>query len=148
MKKQKRKNPRPSLRAKKAVALMGENGGNVSKALRDAGYGPGYADHPEKFTATQTFKELAEQMLPDDLLLQKHREGLEAVDTQSLIVGYKPQGKGKKSVPIVEIRNDPDFNVRHRYLETAYKIRGKIKDQTNVVVPMQVNVAQDRNKYS
>lgn len=143
----KKQNRKPTLKQKRAVLNMVENGGIVSKAMRDAGYSEKTANDPAKLTNSIAFAELAEQYLPDDLLLKIHEQGLAAVETKSVVIGYEPgSGKGMKSVPIVEIQHQPDFAVRHKYLDTAYKIRGKIKQDNNILVP--INLGEDRQKYA
>lgn len=47
---------KPSIKCKKAVANMVENGGNVSKAMRDAGYSEETAISPKKLTDSKGFK--------------------------------------------------------------------------------------------
>jgi len=48
----------PSLRQQKAVENWLENGGNASKAMRDAGYSPATAKNPQKFMRSKGFKQL------------------------------------------------------------------------------------------
>lgn len=55
-----------------------------------------------------------EKNLPDDLLLEVHRDGFNATK-----IVFDPDGK----------RIDAkDYATRHRYLETGYKLRGLLKD--------------------
>jgi hypothetical protein len=94
----------------KAARYMVENGGNASKAMIQAGYSPNTAKTPQKLTGSENFKQLWRDMLPDDLLLKTHFEGLQACR-------YELGKKGEK----VQV---PDLTTRHKYLETAYKIKG------------------------
>jgi hypothetical protein len=52
-----------SMRAKKALKNMIENGGNKRQAILDAGYSQTIADHPTKLTESKGFKELASPIL-------------------------------------------------------------------------------------
>lgn len=118
------------------------NGGNLERAVKEAKdpktgdkiYSARYA-RSGKIVKTKTWQELMEKELPDDDLLKVNKEGLIATFEKPIIVGRDEKGK-----PEYEYIEKPDFNARHKYLETAYKIKGKIKDspiistQTNIQV--------------
>ncbi len=87
----------------KAVANMVENGGNASKAMRDAGYSPETAKSPSKLTKSDGFAELMEAYLPDDTLLRALGEDIE-------------EKKGNRKAE----------------LELAFKLKGKMVDKTDV----------------
>lgn len=55
-----------------------------------------------------------EEALPDELLAQKHKEGLEATYTD----------EWNSEVP--------DFSVRHRYLDMAYKLKGSYAAEKSI----------------
>lgn len=77
-KKQKR---RPSLRAQKALAKLEENGGNVSRAMIEAGFSPSYAKNPKKLLETEAGKrwmKMLDAALPDGLVLLRHNRLLNA----------------------------------------------------------------------
>ncbi len=88
----------PTLKQKKAFKHAGENGGNISKAMRSAGYTPVTAHHTEKLTQSKGWQELMDEYLPDSLLAKVHQEGLNL---------------------------KPEHPTRHRYLDSAYKIKDK-----------------------
>ncbi len=115
---------KPSLKQRKALDIMVENGGNASRAMRDAGYSPMTAKSPHKLTESLGFQELMAEKLNDELLARVHSEGLEAYRTISNEDGE------------VEL---PDFAVRHKYLETAYKIRDKMPKDILPTVAVQIN---------
>lgn len=50
-----------TLKQKKAIENMVENGGNVSRAMMDAGYSPATAKTPQKLTESKGFVELKEE---------------------------------------------------------------------------------------
>src|SRR5579859_6381440 len=69
----------PTTKQKRAVANMVENGGNVSKAMRDAGYSPATAKTPKKLTATRGFNDLlAEYGLTEELVTTSLVEDIKA----------------------------------------------------------------------
>jgi len=58
---------------------MVENGGNMSKAMREAGYSESMAKNPQKLTRSKGFQELMDKYgLDDTSLVKKHRELLES----------------------------------------------------------------------
>lgn len=69
------------------------------------------------------FGELMEYMgLSDAKLLKKTEEGLDATRTISAISGDRAKGTDMDFVDV------PDYAVRHRYLETILKLKGKLSD--------------------
>lgn len=53
----------------KAINKTVENGGNISKAMREAGYSPKTAKNPKKLTESKSWKELIDEHIPQELLL-------------------------------------------------------------------------------
>ena len=51
----------PTERQQKAIENVVENHGNVSKAMRDAGYKPKTAKNPKNLTESEAWKELMEK---------------------------------------------------------------------------------------
>lgn len=86
----------PSLRMKKTAKLAVENGGNVSKAMRDAGYSPAVASNPHKLKESPTWRELMEAYLPDDMLLRALSDDIESKKgnrTAELTLATKLKGR-------------------------------------------------------
>ncbi len=81
-----------------------------------------------KPTVINVIKSIAEQ-IPNEDLVKVHREGLNA---------------GKKTEDGIE----PDYATRHKYLDTAYKIKGMYQDpqgQVNILMPVLVKFI-DKNE--
>ena len=97
---------------------MVENGGRMSPAMKQAGYSEAYAKHPEKLRRTKTWEQLLDEYLPDDKLIRIVNEGLSATIVKTSLT--EPN------------RTVPDFAVRHRYLETSLKMRGKLIERTDI----------------
>lgn len=108
----------PSIRQKKVISAVVENGGNVSKAMREAGYSEAYSKNPQKIVQTKTWEELLDEYLPDDLLTKVALEGLFA--------------KRIQTSPTEGDREVEDYAVRQRYLETSLKMKGKIIDKKDL----------------
>ena len=97
----------PTIKQKKAVkVLLSEKVGSIGEAMRQSGYSKSVSETPQKLTESEGWKELMEEHLPDDLLSKVHKQGLEATKKEN-----------KKTVK--------DFQTRHKYLDTAYKLKNK-----------------------
>ena len=135
---------RQKLVAKKLV----ENGGSVSKAMVEAGYSPATAKTPQKLTESKGWLELMADKLPDDLLLKKTLEGLEANKQLAARVVFKkaaPTSQNAGELPLAGSQTDdfievPDMPTRHKYLETALKMRNKLKEPDDNTQPTNVLV--------
>lgn len=104
-----------TMRQELAFAKLAETGGNVGAAMRAAGYSKASSNTPAKLLKSKGFEALMKKHLPDSLLAKVHNEGLKATK-------YESQLTGKGESEIVEV---PDYAVRHKYLDTAYKIKSK-----------------------
>lgn len=87
-----------TLKQKEAVKEIVENRGGVSSAMLKVGYKPKTAKNPKNLTESKGWQELMEQYLPDKDLARVHREGLDL---------------------------KPEHPTRHKYLDTAYKLKKK-----------------------
>jgi len=90
-----------TLKQRKAIDNVVENGGNVTKAMRDAGYSETTVNNPDNLTKSDAWIELMEAYLPDDMLLGALSNDIE-----------KKEGNRKAE------------------LELAFKLRGKMVDKT------------------
>ena len=103
-----------TVRQKRALEKIVENGGNVSRAMIDVGYSPQTAKTPQKLTESKAFIELLEEAGIDDMtMLKTLKEGLVATKTVSI-------GEGTTV--------EPDHQNRHKFLETALRIKGYNRD--------------------
>lgn len=94
-------------RQKEAIENVVENGGNVSRAMLDAGYSPNTAKTPQKLTESKAWEELMKEHLPDVSLAKVHEQLLHSeeqpIQVKALDMGYKLKGKyapEKKSVEL------------------------------------------------
>lgn len=93
---------------KLAVSKMAENGGNVSRAMLEAGYTPVTAATPKKLTTSKGFQELADQYLPDNMLLEALKEDIESKKGNrkaELELAFKIKGKGGTEPAVGDIYN-------------------------------------------
>lgn len=123
----KRKVTRQSDRQKNLLKYLSDNIGiTMEQAMKDLGYSASYAKsgHIKK---TETWQELLKKCLPDEKLVQVINDGLDANRVISAINTGK-QATGATS-DFIEV---PDHAVRHKFVETALKIRGKLIDRTDI----------------
>lgn len=104
------------MKQKKALEIMVENGGNITKAMIEAGYSENTANTPQKLTESNGWKELVDKFIPDKKLAKVLDEGLGAGKTI-----YK---NNVSTGEVEEVGYEPDYAVRHKYLETGLKLKG------------------------
>lgn len=111
-----------TIRQKLAVKKV-LKGTPIKHAMVEAGYAASTADTTGKLTRSKGFKELIDKYISEDKLAKVHSEGLKATRHQ----------------PATEWQDErediPDYATRFRYLETGYKLRGRLieKEQTGNV---------------
>ena len=89
-------------------------GSTITKAMRTAGYSKETSKRTNKLVNTKGFQELIEKYLSDSKLAKVHADGLKA--TKPIIIKNKRE-------------DTEDYAVRHKYLETAYKLKGLLTQQ-------------------
>ena len=101
---------------------MVENGGSkeigISKIMTEVGYSPNTVKTPQKLTESKGWNELCETYLPDDELVKIHKFGL-----------YAYKRDHSQTGPDEDV---PDFGNIHKFLETAYRIKGKLSSDVNI----------------
>lgn len=117
-----------TLKQKKAAELLAENGGNISKAMKDAGYSNQTAKTPQKLTESKGFAELRDEYLPKELILQAHKEAL----TANRIHGTNDN--------FIEI---PDHGVRLKASELYYKMTGQLIDKAQIDGTLEVTIKRE-----
>lgn len=110
---------KPSAKQRLAVEKIVENHGNISKAMLEAGYTAASAKNPSNLTSSKGFIQLINDAgATDQRLSEVLTEGLAA--TKAVVMGMKSDES------FVDIQ--PDYAIRHKYLETAVKLKGHLKD--------------------
>ena len=96
------------------------NGTTIKKSMEIAQYSPKTAATTGKLTRTKGWRELMEKHLPDKLLAKKHLEGLEATTNKPHLIDRDDKGR-----PVYDYVPEDDYSTRHKYLDSAYKIKNK-----------------------
>lgn len=86
-------------RQKKAIAKAVENGGNISKAMRESGYSAKTAKTPKKLTESDAWKLLMNKHLADEKLSKLHDELLTTTKIEHMTFPLGPKGE-----------DDPNFS--------------------------------------
>ena len=131
---------------KKAFDLSVDNGGNITKAMREAKYKESTINNPSNLTASKAWELLLEQHASDERLAITLSEGLEANKQLATRVIFKkeaPTSQSAGELPLASSTTDdfievPDHAIRHKYLETGLKLKGKLVDKVEANVKMNV----------
>ena len=102
-----------TIKQKLAIKKVMENHGNVSRAMREVGYDPTTAKNPKNLTDSKAWNELVEKHLPDDKLLTKHEEALEATKWNDFT--------GER---------EEDHAIRLKGVELGYKLKRRLGVET------------------
>ena len=136
-----------------AASKVVENGGNIGKAMLAAGYSPATAKTPQKLTRSKGWQKLFKQHLPEEKLLEKHKQLLDA----STLETFEVQGTADdetmreifKEVPTLKVIkvgwpnglyesptivhfSSPDYRTQLEALKLAYKLKGKLNSNVSV----------------
>ncbi len=140
---------KPTLKQKRAVKLAVENGGNIGKAMRQAGYAEATAKNPSKLTESLSWDVLLGE-LSDDLLKTKLAEGLEATRASNASILVQNDGKIVKAEEqgLIEV---PDFATRHKYIDTILKLKDKYPAEKKKLLgdpnePLYIEVIEETKK--
>ena|SRR3990167_3719072 len=136
----------PTFKQKKAFKAV-LNGSTITKAMVRAGYSKTTASTTGKLTNTKGWHELMDENFPDELLAKKHKEGLNATIKKPHLIDRDNKGK-----PIYEYKREEDFSTRHKYLDSAYKLKNRYPkdgdgvEQLKSVVAVQIIINGDNPK--
>lgn len=125
---------------KRAAEILVGSGGDmtVTKAMREAGYSEATINTPQKLTESKAFALILEEAGVTDIKLSEVlRDGLGA--TRVVVMGKE------SNESFVDVQ--PDFAIRHKYLETGLKMKGLApKESSDVYNFTQIN-AELKQKY-
>ena len=117
----KRKNLKVKLKEEELAQRIKDNPKDtLHDSMVAVGYAESTAKNPQTITQRPSFIQLLEESgITDQKLSNKLDEGLEA--TKLVIYGS-------------EVIEPPDHNSRHKYLETALKLKGHLTNNTNIAI--------------
>jgi len=120
-----------------------ENGGNIGKAMKEAGYSPATAKTPKKLTGSKGWAILMAEVLPDENLIRTHQGLLGSYKLGSYTFPVSMDDKFIKKIfknlvgfKVIRIEVNeknkicffvvPDYPTRRTALELAYRIKGRL----------------------
>lgn len=107
---------------------------SISKEMRGI-YGKSFSNQPSRLTESDGWKELMDKYLPDKTLAKVHKEGLGAIKKEHKIVDRDDDGK-----PIYDFVDVDDYATRHKYLDTAYKLKGSYAPEKKANINLNVEI--------
>lgn len=105
----------PTLKQRKAFLATGVNGGNISQAMKTAGYSKSVSKRTDKLTRTKGWQELMNEFIPDSLLAKKHKELL------TVPIRKRRYIKGE----LIDETEELDSQAISKGLDMGYKLKGK-----------------------
>lgn len=102
---------------------MGENGGKLGPALREAGYSPTVVNSPSKVTNTDGWKALTESVLPDELLVKHHRKLLTSTHIVHMTFPLGPKTRAEADLLTETAGEGIDEGPDELYLEALAAVR-------------------------
>lgn len=131
-----------TLKQKKALDILVENGGNVSQAMIAAGYSPATAHTPQKLTESKAFKEIFSDYITDADLAEKHRELLNSTKIEHMVFPLGPKGEDDENFSGARPNNDEssdDDNDPEAAMPEEHKERTNLTDKEIIAMLAEVN---------
>jgi len=84
-----------TIKQKRAAKFTVENGGNVSKAMKQAGYSDAMAHNPQKLTESKAWPQLMEEFLSEESLAKAHKELMHAKRLDHMVFPLGPESRAE-----------------------------------------------------
>lgn len=126
-----------TIRQKRRAKIIGKNS-TTEAELIEAGYSPSTARHqPPSVMKAKGWEGLVEKALPDGELLEVHKAGLHAKKQIGAMILVQGDGTvlNKNDEGMIEVE---DHATQHKFLETAYKVKGRF-NVNNIGVQINFN---------
>jgi hypothetical protein len=134
---------KPKERIKRVFEKTTENGGNVTKAMREMKYSENTINHPSNVTETKSWEMLRDEYIPESLILKTHKEAFEANRTISVVSGKQASGGTTDFVDV------PDWQTRMKATELGYKVHKKLDAQpptNNISLTNLIQIVESNGK--
>lgn len=137
------------MRQRKAIKIALENGGNVSKAMREAGYSKAMAKNPQKIKKSKTWQQLMDKFLPEQTVAEVHAQLLRSTRIEHAV--FPVSMKDEEIIDLLATVNctakkfmhsemqthcwfwAPDNLARKAGVEMAHKLRGNFAPEKHEV---------------
>jgi len=151
----------PTIKQKLVATKLVGTGGNISQAMREAGYKEGTINTPQKVTESKGFQQLMTKILPENLVLKTHKQLLTAGELKSFVFSnsltddeIKKVVEKIKGAKLIKIQRNsqnahayftaPDYHSRKDGVDMAYKLGGKYSAEKIDVNSQKLEDALDR----
>lgn len=125
------KSRKPTVKQQRAIANVVGNGGNVTKAMRDAGYSENTLQTPQKLTESSAWRDVFDEHLPDKALAEVHQRLLKKED-----VVIRTNADGEMEVIST---GQMDVQAVSKALDMAYKLKGSYAPEKSLVASVNLN---------
>jgi len=110
------------------------SGKSKMQAALDAGYTESMAakagDKIENKDVRRAFQDLAREAIPAEKIMERLREGLDAVKVKAVVRNNK----------VIDTIEEPDYRERREYMELAARYGGRYVDRSEIDLSGEVNV--------
>jgi len=117
-----------TIKQTRAIDNLMKTNGNVSKAMRLAGYSKATVNQPKVLTDSNAWRKVMAQYLPDHKLFKTHEDALTATKWNDFT--------GDR---------EADHNIRLKAVDMAYKLKGR--DTNGNTQNTQINISFDGTGY-
>ena len=109
---------------------------SMGEVMQEVGYSKTYSRVPQTFKNTEVAKKEYKARFPEKLLEKIHKEGLKATTKKPHLIDRDDKGR-----PVYEYVEEVDYSTRHKYLDSAYKLKGEYAPEKHqgVVVHTQLS---------
>ena len=111
------------------------SGKSKMQAALDAGYTESMAakagDKIENKDVRRAFQDLAREAIPAEKIMERLREGLDAVKVKAVVRNNK----------VIDTIEEPDYRERREYMELAARYGGRYVDRSELGLDGEVNIA-------
>lgn len=118
----------------------------MKDAMLEVGYAENTAIAPQNVTESKGWIELMDQYLPDEKLLEVHEQGLEAMKPIGALVLVRNDKNGKSEQVLKDnegMIEVPDHATRAKFLDMAYKVKGKTNSDPKVLIQQNFRTKSD-----
>lgn len=128
----------PTIRQKIAFKKTVENGGNVSKAMRDAKYGK-TSKNPKKLTQSKGWQELMDEYLPEKDLARVHKELTLSTKVDHMVFPLGPEDEDDINFSGAKVFKKEKEDTDEAELPEPYKERTTLTDKEIIEMLAEVN---------
>lgn len=127
---------KPNKRIKKVFEKVLENHGmGIGKTMIEEGYSPKTAKTPQNITESKSWEMLCDKYLPDNLILDTHKEAFIA----NKVISARTTGNANERTD--DFIDVPDWQTRMKAVELGYRVKKRLdSDERNQPINISVSL--------